>query len=192
MSGYCSILQVFKIAYCDFFCISNQDVCKEIFYHYFPDFRRKVKIHILLHLVDCFVDFGPTSGYNTERYELLYIAPCIIILILRFEAFNSLLRARNIFANRLAPSRDIARGFNVIGHLRSLCAGGVLGRGLDRKYIATEIYPITLLDIYNSVGRDLLKLYSTPAVQVFLNGIPAREMSDKVLYHHGTLRKVCM
>ncbi len=30
---------------------------------------------------------------------------------------------------------DIAHGFNVIGHLRALCAGGVLENGSDRRYI---------------------------------------------------------
>ncbi len=44
----------------------------------------------------------------------------------RFEAFNSLLRAKNVFSNRLAPSRDIAIGFAIIGQLRSICSGGVI------------------------------------------------------------------
>ncbi len=54
------LLQVFKISYCEFFNISDQTLCQEIckdfdekIYHYFPDYRRKVKIHLLLHLVDC-------------------------------------------------------------------------------------------------------------------------------------------
>ena len=42
----------------------------------------------------------------------------------RCETFNSLIRARNIYANRLAPSKDIALGFAVIEHLRFLCSGG--------------------------------------------------------------------
>ncbi len=44
----------------------------------------------------------------------------------RFEAFNSLLRAKNVFSNWLAPSRDIAIGFAIIGQLRSICSGGVI------------------------------------------------------------------
>ena len=31
-----------------------------------------------------------------------------------------------MYANRLAPSRDIARSFAVIEYLRFLCAGGTL------------------------------------------------------------------
>ena len=49
----------------------------------------------------------------------------------RCEAFNSLLRTRNVFANRLAPSRDIARGFEVLENLRCLC-GGSLNDGNKR------------------------------------------------------------
>ncbi len=43
-----------------------------------------------------------------------------------------------------------------------------------------------------SVGRDLMKLYMTPAVQSYLNGIPAKDLNgDRAIYRHGTLRKVC-
>ncbi len=57
-----------------------------------------------------------------------------------------------IFANRLAPSRDIAHGFNVIGHLRALCAGGVLENGSDRRYMYTKMNNLFfLLLIYETV-----------------------------------------
>ena len=64
-------------------------------------------------------------------------------LIFRFKAFNSQLRSRNVYANRLAPSRDIAHGFNVIGHLRSLCAGGVLDNS-DRRYYMLHVQTFIL------------------------------------------------
>ena len=32
-----------------------------------PDLLAKVKVHLLLHLVDSTIDFGPSSAFNTER-----------------------------------------------------------------------------------------------------------------------------
>lgn len=77
-SSYCqslSAFQVFRIAYCDFFSRSDEmkcrDVCKtfvdEVYTHY-PEFRKKKKIHLILHLTDCMLALGPTCGFNTERY----------------------------------------------------------------------------------------------------------------------------
>ena len=52
-------------------------------------------------------------------------------------------------------------------------------------------YSLTFNNQYSSAGKDLKSLYMTPAVQSFLNGIPAKELyREKSLYHHGTLRKV--
>lgn len=135
--------KVFKIAYCDLFVKSKESTCKEIckqcvekIYSIYPEFGRKVKIHLLLHLTDCMIQFGPTQGFNTERLvcTLLYISyNCILS---RFEAFNSLIRSKNIFANRLSPSRDIATRFEVTGHLRSICNGAVLD---DKRYLSLAI-----------------------------------------------------
>lgn len=99
---------------------------------HFPHLQKKVKIHLLLHLTGNMVDFGPTSSFNTERYvvSFLYISQdhsnLYLLYLCRCETFNSLIRARNVYANRLAPSRDIARSFAVIEYLRFLCAGGTL------------------------------------------------------------------
>ena len=49
----------------------------------------------------------------------------------RCESFNSVLRTHNVYANRAAPSRDIATTFAIQEQLRFICAGGVL-RGADR------------------------------------------------------------
>lgn len=37
-----------------------------------PELLQKVKIHLLLHLVDNMLDFGPCSSFNTERSETKY------------------------------------------------------------------------------------------------------------------------
>lgn len=47
-----------------------KDICKnfvEVISANFEDLCKKPKIHLILHLADCMVDFGPTSGFNTER-----------------------------------------------------------------------------------------------------------------------------
>lgn len=35
-----------------------------------PEMLHKVKVHLLLHLPDNLLDFGPAANYNTERYVL--------------------------------------------------------------------------------------------------------------------------
>ena len=45
-------------------------ICKSFVravHEHFPDLKKRVKIHLLLHLPDDMMDFGPTSAYNTER-----------------------------------------------------------------------------------------------------------------------------
>jgi len=37
-----------------------------------PELLQKVKIHLLLHLVDNMLDFGPCSSFNTERSDTEY------------------------------------------------------------------------------------------------------------------------
>ena len=101
---------------------------------YYPELLKKVKIHLLLHLTSDMVDFGPTSAFNTERQAILHIKECRCTfsmthknkILCRCETFNSLIRGRNVYGNRLAPSRDIAKGFAVIEHLRFVCSGGCL------------------------------------------------------------------
>ena len=83
-----------------------------------------LKVHLFLHLTDDMMDFGPTSSFNTERLGMfLTVQVKMHSFSLRCESFNSLMQNRNIFSNRLAPSRDIARGFEVLENLRSVCAG---------------------------------------------------------------------
>lgn len=119
-TGY--LPQVFRMAYCNCRDIS---VCHRVCEAFvqcinanFPDVKKKVKVHLILHLTQSMTDFGPTSTFNTERHHT-----CIIhntckscYLVHRCETYNSLIRARNIYANRLAPSRDIAYGFATLNH----------------------------------------------------------------------------
>ena len=34
-----------------------------------PDMLKKLKVHLMLHLVECMEQFGPTSAFNSERYD---------------------------------------------------------------------------------------------------------------------------
>ena len=67
--------QIFRIAYCDYFDPAKAEECHEICQAFLtavrqcqPDVLNKQKVHILLHLVDCMKDFGPTCSFNSERY----------------------------------------------------------------------------------------------------------------------------
>ena len=91
-----------------------------------PEYCKRLKIHILLHLVDDMLDFGPTACYSTERYNIIHVYNVIrLYSYFRYESFNSLMRGQNICGNRHAPSRDIAKNFAVIEYLRLLGSGGV-------------------------------------------------------------------
>eukprot|EP00731_Ephydatia_muelleri_P037838 Em0575g5a len=89
-----ALSKVFKFVYCDTFLPEMVDVYKSqclAFTHAVerncPELRRKLKIHILLHLPDDMLQFGPASTFNTERCE----------------SYNAAIRGRNIYANRHAP-----------------------------------------------------------------------------------------
>lgn len=71
-----SIHQVFKIAYCEYFSVhdemKNKEICQDFvraIKNHYPEYTKKVKIHLLLHLVDSMISFGPTSAFNTERFD---------------------------------------------------------------------------------------------------------------------------
>ena len=101
----------------------------ELITHYSPEYSKRLKIHILLHLADDLRQFGPQKVFNTERYSAVNYRILVHVLIyntynFRFESFNSLLRNQNVFSNRESPSKDIGTNFAVLEHLRFLCSGG--------------------------------------------------------------------
>ena len=72
--------QVFKIAYCQKFRFSKIDevrkVCEDCVHlvkDCFPEQQKKVKIHLILHLTESMIDFGPTSTFNTEQYSIHFM-----------------------------------------------------------------------------------------------------------------------
>eukprot|EP00731_Ephydatia_muelleri_P008059 Em0004g397a len=79
---------------------------------HFPNLLRRPKMHLILHLIECLEQYGPTSAFSAERCE----------------SFNSDVRAQNIHSNRQAPSRDIGKHFAVLEHIRHIIDGGRYGQ----------------------------------------------------------------
>lgn len=71
----CPAFQVFKLAYCDH-CIESEeseyrDTCQhfvDMVLEHLPHLGKKLKVHLMLHLSDNMMDFGPTASFNTERF----------------------------------------------------------------------------------------------------------------------------
>jgi hypothetical protein len=68
----------------------------------------KPKIHMLLHLMDSIIRFGPASLFATEK----------------FEGYNSTLRNASVHSNRQSPGQDIAVTFANYLVLRHVVSGG--------------------------------------------------------------------
>eukprot|EP00731_Ephydatia_muelleri_P017205 Em0010g303a len=156
-----ALSKVFKFVYCDTFLPEMVDVYKSqclAFTHAVerncPELRRKLKIHILLHLPDDMLQFGPASTFNTERCE----------------SYNAAIRGRNIYANRHAPSKDIATSFAIQESIRFVCSGG--------HYDALE-----------KCGDELVKLYKSSEVDDVLRG-GASASCEKPTYLRGAIHKV--
>ena len=102
---------------------------------------RKVKVHLILHLPEDMLAYGPTSSFNTERYMYPgYTLIVIVLLILhahiffsifetRCESFNSLVRSETVYSNKQSPSKDIAYGVARLEHVQYIASGGKFGSG---------------------------------------------------------------
>jgi hypothetical protein len=68
----------------------------------------KPKFHILLHLPEAILRFGPASLFATEK----------------FESYNGILRNASIHSNRHSPGQDIAVTFSNYHNFRQIISGG--------------------------------------------------------------------
>ncbi len=68
-----TLLQVFKLAYCDYYHPDKEEDWKTICSSFveaakdYPPMNKKLKVHLMLHLIDNMKEFGPTSAFNIER-----------------------------------------------------------------------------------------------------------------------------
>lgn len=108
----------------------------------------------------------------------------------RYEAFNSVIRAHNIYGNKHAPSRDIARNMAILEYVRYICSGGIYNEGCSTKRFVFLHIDKVLHAWYNnySCGQSLANLYSTHKVQGFMNSSNDHERTS--MYCQGYLRKV--
>ncbi|KAA1090856.1 hypothetical protein PGT21_015761 [Puccinia graminis f. sp. tritici] len=80
----------------------------------------KPKIHMLLHLMDSIIRFGPASLFATEK----------------FEGYNSTLRNASVHSNRQSPGQDIAVTFANYLVLRHILSGGFFFDKKSGRYCA--------------------------------------------------------
>ena len=54
-----------------------KDICQDYVdtsRKYMPEYSKRLKNHLLLHLIDSMINFGPTSSFSTERYNNILLA----------------------------------------------------------------------------------------------------------------------
>lgn len=78
----------------------------------------KPKFHMLLHLPDSIICYGPASLFASEK----------------FESYNSVLRMTSIHSNKQAPGRDLAITFDNYLSSRFLFSGGLIYDNTDDSF----------------------------------------------------------
>ncbi|KAA1123802.1 hypothetical protein PGTUg99_020863 [Puccinia graminis f. sp. tritici] len=68
----------------------------------------KPKLHMLLHLAESILRFGPAALFSTEK----------------FESYNGVLRKASVHSNKQAPGRDLAVAFDSYSSLKFILSGG--------------------------------------------------------------------
>ena len=130
-------IQVFKLVYCERFTAdkveSMKSVCLEFAQavdKHCPELRSKLKIHLILHLPDRMFQFGPASGFNTERYRFLWLGVCITLHFIDVRTTTA----------RLGPviytpiNMLLARILQTVLQFRRVCSGGHLDQS-ERQWV---------------------------------------------------------
>jgi hypothetical protein len=92
----------------------------------------KPKFHILLHLPDSILRFGPACLFATEK----------------FESYNGILRNASIHSNRQSPGQDIAITFSNYNSFRQILSSGFFFDKKQNKYVQAS-NPVTNIFKYN-------------------------------------------
>ena len=78
--SYIHFFKLFRVAYCLPVTTETLDECSQICQDFVssittcsPEYSRRLKVHILLHLPHDMREFGPTSLFNTERYIIFIL-----------------------------------------------------------------------------------------------------------------------
>jgi hypothetical protein len=82
----------------------------------------KAKFHMLLHLPESIIRFGPACLFATEK----------------FESYNGILRNASIHSNRQSPGQDIAITFSNYHSFRQIISGGFFFDKIQNKYIQSS------------------------------------------------------
>ncbi|KAI9624511.1 hypothetical protein KEM48_008837 [Puccinia striiformis f. sp. tritici PST-130] len=82
----------------------------------------KPKIHMIIHLEESILRFGPASLFATEK----------------FKSFNGIVRENSIHSNRLSPGRDIAIAFCDAKIMRLLMSGARLYDHETKRYFKSS------------------------------------------------------
>ncbi|KAJ6631855.1 hypothetical protein B0H10DRAFT_1937610 [Mycena sp. CBHHK59/15] len=83
----------------------------------------KIKYHLLPHIMEDFVRFGPAIRNSMEI----------------FECFNAIFRLCSILSNHQSPSRDIAYKFASMDRLKHILSGGFWKQGNEWVWAASNV-----------------------------------------------------
>ncbi|KAI9610598.1 hypothetical protein H4Q26_006744 [Puccinia striiformis f. sp. tritici PST-130] len=114
----------------------------------------KPKFHMLLHLPEAILRFGPAALFALEN----------------FESFNGVLREQSIHSNRHRPGRDIAIGFCDYQASRLIMSNAHLYNYED-KYHFTASKNVTDMFANNKQIQELFGLHQAPLIQYPALGI---------------------
>jgi hypothetical protein len=179
------LAKIFRLAYCVPFSVKDvtqwKSVCSEFVAttaEYMPSYSKRLKTHLILHLVDNIVEFGPTQSFNTERYE----------------SYNSLVRNRNIYGNRHNPSKDIATSFSILHQLRFICSGGYTngqkcGDGLSNLYLSPQIQKF-LNGVPSTESYVDKSIYQPGSLRKLKYGTKPCSLIDVMCHNDITLRNI--
>jgi hypothetical protein len=105
----------------------------------------KAKFHMLLHLPESILRFGPASLFATEK----------------FESYNGILRNASIHSNRQSPGQDIAITFSNYHSFRQIISGGFFYDKKKKLYLQSSNHVTNLFNSNPLIQQTLGYNHST-------------------------------